>query len=80
MQPGLVAAQVTVAGSTRKIHLMIHRYGAPRCFERMEAVFRERGIQRDGQIGRAHVRLIDARRMVEATRQALRQDARILLA
>ena len=80
MQPGLVAARVIANGEGRTIHLMIHRYGAGREFERMEPIFSERGIQREGQIGAAHVRLIDARRMVEITRQALLQDATILLA
>jgi aminoglycoside 3-N-acetyltransferase len=80
MQPGLVAARVIVNGAVRTIHLMIHRYGAARAFERMEPVLRERGIQRVGQIGEACVRLIDARRMVEITRQALLQDSAILLA
>jgi aminoglycoside 3-N-acetyltransferase len=80
MQPGWVAAQVKTDDRAQTIHLMIHRYGPERRFERMEPVFRERGIQRDGQIGQAHVRLIDARRMVEITRQALLQDPTILLA
>jgi aminoglycoside 3-N-acetyltransferase len=80
MQPGLVAAQVVQNGQARTVHLMIHRYGSPRDFARMEPVFRERGIQRDGQIGDAHVRLVDARQMVEVTRQALLQDPTILLA
>jgi len=79
MQPGLVAAQVIEQGRARTIHLMIHRYGSPREFRRLEPVFRERGIQRDGQIGEAHVRLIDAGRMVELACQALRQDPGILL-
>ena len=80
MQPGLVAARIVENGQPRTIHLMIHRYGAPRNFARMEPLFRERGIQRDAQIGDAHVRLVDARRMVEVTRQALLQDPAILLA
>jgi aminoglycoside 3-N-acetyltransferase len=80
MQPGLVAARVVVDGKERRINLMIHRYGPRRDFERMEPLLRERGIQRDGQIGQAHVRLIDARRMVEVTRQALLQDSTLLLA
>jgi aminoglycoside 3-N-acetyltransferase len=80
MQPGLVAAQIKTGDRVQTIHTMLHRYGPDRCFERMEPVFRERGIQRDGQIGRARVRLIDARRMVEITRQALSQDPTILLA
>jgi aminoglycoside 3-N-acetyltransferase len=80
MQPGWVAAQVRTSDQVRTIHLMLHRYGPHRCFERMEPVFRERGIQRDGQIGQATVRLIDAHRMVEITRRALLQDPTILLA
>jgi aminoglycoside 3-N-acetyltransferase len=80
MQPGLAAAQVVKNGQTHTVHLMLHRYGAERDFERLEPAFRERGIQRDGQIGQAHVRLIDARRMVELTRQALLQDPTVLLA
>ena len=80
MQPGLVAAQVVKEGEARIIHLMIHRYGPRRDFERMEPLFRERGIQRDGQIGRAHVRLVDAYAMVQVTRLALLQDSAILLA
>ena len=79
-QPGLVAAQVRTGDQVRTIHLMLHLYGPQRCFERLEPVFRERGIQRDGQIGAAHVRLVDARRMVEIARQALLQDPAILLA
>jgi aminoglycoside 3-N-acetyltransferase len=80
MQPGLVAARVKSRDQVRTIHLMLHRYGPHRCFERLEPVFRERGIQREGQIGEAHARLIDARRMVEIARQALLQDSAILLA
>ena len=80
MQPGLVAAQVIEGGKARTIHLMIHRYGSPRAFGRLESALRERGIQRDGQIGQAHVRLIDAGRMVDLACQALRQDTGMLLA
>jgi aminoglycoside 3-N-acetyltransferase len=80
MQPGLVAARIVEDGQPRAIHLMIHRYGAARNFARMEPLFRERGIQRDAWIGDAHVRLVDAGRMVEVTRQALLQDPTILLA
>jgi aminoglycoside 3-N-acetyltransferase len=80
MQPGIVAAQVVVGQDVRTVHLMLHRYGSLRRFACLEPVFRERGIQRDGQIGKAHVRLIDARRMVDVTRQALLQDRTLLLA
>jgi len=80
MQPGLAAAQVVKNGQTYTIHVMLHRYGARRDFERLEPTFRERGIQRDGHVGQAQARLIDARRMVELTRQALLQDPTLLLA
>lgn len=80
MRSGLVPARVTQGNAQRTIHLMIHRYGPRRNFERMEPVFRERGIQRDGQIGLCHARLVDARRMVQVVSQALRQDPTILLA
>ena len=80
MQPGLVAARVAKGGELRIIHLMIHRYGPRRDFQRMEPLLRERGIQRDGQIGRAEVRLVDAYSMVQVTRLALLQDPTILLA
>jgi aminoglycoside 3-N-acetyltransferase len=80
MQTGLAAAQIVRGGQTHTIHVMLHRYGAPRNFERLEPALRERGIQRDGQIGQAQVRVIDARQMVELTRQALLQDPTLLLA
>jgi aminoglycoside 3-N-acetyltransferase len=79
MQPGLVAAQVIERGVARTIHLMLHRYGSPRAFSRLEPALCERDIQRDGQIGAAHVRLVQAGRMVDLACQALRQDATILL-
>jgi aminoglycoside 3-N-acetyltransferase len=80
MQPGLVAAQIVEKGGLRTVHLMLHRYGAPREFERIEPLLRERDIQRDGPVGAAQARLIDARRMVEVVRQALLQDHTFLLA
>jgi aminoglycoside 3-N-acetyltransferase len=80
MQRGLVAARILREGREETVHLMLHRYGPRRHFERMEPLLRERGIQRDGAIGQSHVRLIDARRMVCLTRQALLQDPTLLLA
>jgi aminoglycoside 3-N-acetyltransferase len=80
MQPGLVAAQIVEGEQIRTIHMMIHRYGHPRCFQRMEPVLQERGIQHETMIGQAHIRLIESQRMVEITCQALRQDPSILLA
>jgi aminoglycoside 3-N-acetyltransferase len=79
MQPGLVAARLIIENREQTVHIMLHRYGARRCFSRMQDVLRERSIQREGQIGNATVRLIDARPMVQVTRQALLQDPQILL-
>ena len=80
VQPGLVAAQVVTGGQTRTLHLMIHAYGTPRDFSRMEPVLRERGALQETQIGEATVKLIRARELVRLTAQALRNDATILLA
>jgi aminoglycoside 3-N-acetyltransferase len=80
MQPGLVAARLILEHQERIVHIMLHRYGPRRQFARMEPVFRERSIQQEGQIGNAHVRLVNAQPMVEITRQALLQDPHILLA
>ncbi len=79
IQPEWVAARVVKGGRVHTIHILIHRYGFPRDFERMEPIFRERGIQRDGQIGRAHVRLLDARRMAAVACATLRQNPNALL-
>ncbi len=79
MQPEWVPARVVKEGRVQTIHILIHRYGFARDFERMEPIFRERGIQRDGKIGRAHVRLLDARRMAQVACLALRQNPNALL-
>lgn len=80
IQPGFVASRITLGEQVKTIHLMIHAYGNKRCFGRMEEPLKERGAQREGQIGNAFVRLISARELVRVTTQALRQDPRILLA
>jgi aminoglycoside 3-N-acetyltransferase len=80
MQPGLVAAQIVQEGQSRTVHLMIHRYGYRRCFQRMEPILQERGIQRETVIGQSHIRLVDSGRLVGVTCHALRQDPTILLA
>lgn len=80
MQPGFVAAQVVQEEKNRTVHLMIHRYGHRRCFQRMEPILQERGIQRETAIGQSHIRLIDAKRLVDVACRALRQDPNILLA
>jgi aminoglycoside 3-N-acetyltransferase len=80
IQPGFVAARLVLGEQVRTIHLMIHAYGNKRCFSRMEAPLKERGAQREAQIGNAHVRLISARELVRVTAQALQHDPTILLA
>lgn len=80
MQPGLVAAQIVQEGQSRTVHLMIHRYGHRRCFQRMEPILQERGIQRETVIGKSRARLVEAKHLVDVTCQALRQDPNILLA
>lgn len=80
IQPGFVAAKIVLGEQVKTIHLMIHAYGSKRCFSRMEELLKERGAQREGQIGNASMRLISARELVRITAQALRQDATILLA
>jgi aminoglycoside 3-N-acetyltransferase len=80
MQPGLAAARIVVDGAETVRHILLHAYGTERHFNIMEPVFVERGIQRNGQIGDATLRLIHAGRMVAATLQAVRANPRILCA
>jgi len=80
IQPGFARARLTVNGQTVERHYLLHAYGTPRAFERMEPIYLERGIQRNGQIGRATVRLLKAREMIVLTAQCLRADPGILCA
>ena len=78
IQPGFARAQVMLEGQTLVRHILLHRYGTARNFNVMEPALIERGIQQNGRIGQADVRLIHAGRMVEITAQALRLDPRLL--
>ncbi len=80
IQPGFVQARIVRNGEQTRRHVMLHRYGYARDFTRMEPLFVERGIQRNGRIGSADVRLIDAPGMFATTLAALRADKTILLA
>ncbi len=79
MQPGFAEAIQIVDGVAHKRPIMLHRYGASRCFSRLEPLFSALGIQRTGQIGAATVRLVHAAEMVAAALAAVRADPRILL-
>lgn len=80
MQPGLVPAIICAGATHCTRHVMLHRYGTAREFDRLEPVLRERGVQRDGQVGQAAVRLVHARSMVQLVLRALAADANILCA
>lgn len=80
LQKEMVAAQIITEGAMLTQHIFIHAYGTPRNFDIMEPVFLERGVQRNGQIGDAVVRLIHAGGMVELTSKALRANRTILCA
>jgi aminoglycoside 3-N-acetyltransferase len=80
MQPGLVRASLLLDGQPQTRHIMLHRYGTPRDFDRLEPVFVERAIQRQAQIGKATVRLIHTASMVRVALRAVAADRRILCA
>jgi aminoglycoside 3-N-acetyltransferase len=80
MQPGLAPATILLDGQAHIRHVMLHRYGTPRNFERLEPVLVERGIQRQTQIGQATVRLVHAASMVRLALRAVAADPRILCA
>lgn len=61
-------------------HYLLHHYGPARRFDVLEPLLIERGIQVDGQIGGAHLRLIRAGPMVELALRGLRANPRLLLA
>ncbi len=80
IQPGFVKAKILAGGREIVRHLMIHAYGTKRDFDIMESLYLERGIQHNGVIGNATLRLINAQKMVDLTIQCLQADKRILCA
>lgn len=78
IQPEMVRAEIHHAGQVITRHTMLHRYGPNRRFMVMEPALLERGIQVNGMIGQAVVRMIDARRMVPLCIQALRANPLLL--
>jgi aminoglycoside 3-N-acetyltransferase len=80
MQAGLVRATILLDGQAHTRHIMLHRYGTPRNFARLEPLFVERGSQRQAQIGGATVRLVHAASMVRLALRAVAADPTILCA
>ncbi|MEA3334302.1 MAG: AAC(3) family N-acetyltransferase [Chloroflexota bacterium] len=80
MQPGFARARIIVNGEQTFRHVMLHRYGTPRDFNRMEPLFLEQGIQRDTSIGNTAVRLVNVAGMVRTTTRALSADTGVLCA
>lgn len=74
MQPGFAVARIVIDGIEHVRHVMLHRYGQARDFERMEPVLIERGAQRNGTVGAAIARLINAPAMVAIVAAVLRVD------
>ncbi len=79
LQRRFTRAVILLEGREIYQHLLLHFYGPARNFSVMEPIFLERGIQRNTRIGKADIRLIHSRRMVETTLRALRGNPRILL-
>ena len=78
IQAGFAKATIAIGGQETHRHVMLHKYGTPRCFNIMEPIFVERGIQRAGQIGQATVRLVHVQGMVRTTLRCLAANLRIL--
>ncbi len=78
MQPEPARARIISPEGELVRHIFLHRYGTPREFGVMEPLLLERGIQVNGTIGQATVRLVNARGMVQATLAALRANPRVL--
>jgi aminoglycoside 3-N-acetyltransferase len=78
MQAGFVQAKLVIGGQEIYRRYLLHRYGTPRNFNIMEALFVERGIQKTFKIGNSMLRLVKAQEMVELTVRCLTADRSIL--
>jgi len=66
-------ASITDADKTEfKKHVLIHQYGTPRQFTRLEPEFLEKNIMKKGLIGQAEVRVLQAKPAVEITLKILK--------
>jgi aminoglycoside 3-N-acetyltransferase len=70
---------VNPAGSERVVPTFPHMPGLKRRYERVEALLVEAGAQRNGPVGQATARLVDAGRMDELVRAELRRDPLYLI-
>jgi aminoglycoside 3-N-acetyltransferase len=66
------------SGETKKVTIGLHQYGTSRDFNRMESVFKRKGVQHTGKIGNATIRVVSARGMVACTMETLKQNPNIL--
>ena len=78
IQAGFAKAKLVIDGQATYRHYMLHRYGTPRNFNLMQAIFIERAIQKTFQIGASTLRLVNVSEMVALTARCLTADPRIL--
>lgn len=80
MQPGIALSTIKCAdGRIAEIPVMLHEYGTPRDFTRLEPEFLAKGIQVNGRIGESTIRLIKGREMVQLVLNRMKEDLEILL-
>jgi aminoglycoside 3-N-acetyltransferase len=66
-------------GTWEEIPTRLHLWGWERNFPKIDPLLREAGAQRDGPVGRAHGRLVDARAMRDLLVPLLQRDPLFLL-
>jgi len=80
LQPDLVEATVIdYLGNTRKVKLLIHKYGDERMFSRMEPIFEEMGVVKKDKVLRSLTRVIEAKPLIELTLERLKKNPFYLL-
>ena len=78
MQTEIALATLIVENERIQRHYLLHQWGTLRNFNVIDPLLTERSAQRITQIGRARVRLINARHMVQIVLQCLRANPRML--
>jgi aminoglycoside 3-N-acetyltransferase len=80
MQPEWVDAKIINDDlRVEVVRVKIHLYGPERDFERMEPTLLSRGIMKLGRVGRADVRLVRAKPMIDLALRFLESDPKFLL-
>lgn len=80
LQPEWVVAKIIdYVGIERRVKIKLHRYGSERDFPKMEPILLKEQAMSTGKIGRAIVRLINAKMLIELTLQKLVEDPEFLL-